>query len=59
MFYLIESIETKRLQHDLSGYPNGTILTYSTHIRVSNLPTDKWIVWITYMNIIDKLNNFY
>lgn len=51
MFYLIvfdniKSIETRRLQDNLSGYPNGTILSYSTHIRVSNLPTDKWIVWI-------------
>ena len=58
MFYLIEfdnikSIETRRLQDNLSGYPNGTILSCSTHIRVSNLPTDKWIVWIDKDNVPD------
>jgi hypothetical protein len=63
MFYLIhfdniESEETKQLQFDLSGYPNGTILTYATHINMSILPTDKWIVWID-KNIIDKYNKQY
>lgn len=58
MFYLIQfdniqSIETKQLQHNLSGYPNGTILSYSTPIRVSKLPIDKWIVWIDKNNVPD------
>jgi len=51
MFYLvqfdnIESKETKQLLHDLSGQPNGTILSYACYIRVTNLPIDKWVVWI-------------
>lgn len=51
MFYLIqfdniENKETKKLIHDLSGQPNGTILNYACYIRVTNLPKDKWIAWI-------------
>jgi hypothetical protein len=63
MFYLIqfdniESEETKQLQFELRGYPNGTILSYSININVSILPTDKWIVWID-KDIIDKYNEQY
>jgi hypothetical protein len=58
MFYLvqfddIDSKETKRLQHDLSGQPNGTILSYACYIRVTNLPKDKWIVWIEKDNVYE------
>jgi|MesohylFT_1024984.scaffolds.fasta_scaffold254239_1 hypothetical protein len=63
MFYLIqfdniESEETKQLQFELRGYPNGTILSYAKNINVSILPTDKWIVWID-KDIIDKYNEQY
>ena len=51
MFYLIEfddidTDNTKQLQYELSGYPNGTILSCSQRIRISHLPRDKWVVWI-------------
>jgi len=63
MFYLIqfdniESEETKQLQFELRGYPNGTILSYAKNINVSILPTDKWIVWID-KDIIYKYNEQY
>jgi hypothetical protein len=63
MFYLIqfdniESEETKQLQFELRGYPNGTILSYAKNINVSILPTDKWIVWID-KDIIHKYNEQY
>jgi hypothetical protein len=48
MFYLIqfdniESEETKQLQFEFRQYPNGTILSYSQHIKVPILPSDKCI----------------
>lgn len=51
MFFLIEfdnidSKETQQLLFDLSGYPNGTILSSSSRIKVTNLPKHKWVVWI-------------
>lgn len=54
MFYLIEfdnieSEETKQLQFELRQYPNGTILSYAQHIKISILPLDKWIVWINHV----------
>ena len=53
MFYLIqfdiESEETKQLQFELRGYPNGSILSYAINIKVPILPTDKWIVWIEHV----------
>lgn len=63
MFYLIhfdniESTETKQLMFELKGYPNGTILSYAQHIKVTILPTDKWIVWID-KAIISKYYNEY
>lgn len=63
MFYLvqfddIESEETKQLQFELRGYPNGSILSHAMNINVSILPTDKWIVWID-KDIIHKYNEQY
>ncbi len=63
MFYLIqfdniESEETKQLQFELRGYPNGSILSYAINIKVPILPTDKWIVWID-KDIIHKYNEQY
>ncbi len=51
MFFLIEfdnidSEETKQLLFDLNGWPNGTILSTCSIIKIPNLPKHKWIVWI-------------
>ncbi len=58
MFYLIQfndinDEETKQLKFNLSGYPNGTILSHSQHIKVTIMPTDKWIVWMDKNNIYE------
>lgn len=63
MFYLIqfdniESEETKQLQLELRGYPNGSILSYAININMSILPTDKWIVWID-KDIVNKYDEQY
>lgn len=64
MFFLVHfdnygSKETDQLMFDLSGIPNGTILTSSKHIVTNG--TDKWIIWID-KDIIDRnyqaCNNF-
>jgi len=63
MFYLIEfdnieSEKTKKLMFELAGYPNGTILSFSQQIRVTNLSKDKRIVWID-KDIIDRRYDSY
>jgi hypothetical protein len=63
MFYLIEfnnieSEETKQLQLELRGYPNGTILSYAINIKVPILSRDKWIVWID-KDIVNKYDEQY
>lgn len=63
MFHLVqfddvESEETKQLQFELRGYPNGSILSHAMNINVPILPTDKWIVWID-KDIIHKYNEQY
>ena len=63
MFYLIqfdniESEETKQLQFELRQYPNGTILSYSQHIKVPILPSDKWIEWIDHVYKNEQYENF-
>lgn len=56
MFYLIQfdndkSEETQNLKYELSGYPNGTILSHSHRITKNDLSSDKWIVWINKDNV--------
>ena len=58
MFYLIEfnnieSEATQQLKFELAGIPNGTILSHAQHIRVTKLPSNKWIVWINKDNVFE------
>lgn len=51
MFLLIEfenidNDDTKNTMYQLNSYPNGTILSHSQYIKVTNLPSNKRIVWL-------------